>query len=137
MEMYKRSKAQLTLVQTNLQQAEKIAETIQAARKGREAVDKLIAVRGASYNLYTAIYRAVQSVGMTDRAVITSIPKEMTGASAVRLTLNGVSMEELVDLLYGIQSADKLVVLHEVTHLQPSKDGKGLECNLVLVTPTA
>lgn len=135
LEAYENSKIQVAQARQRLVQAQALAREVQAAQLHREAISKLMAVRGPSYNLFTTINRAVQIAGVADRAVTASLPAEIASASAVKLTLTGVSMEELVNLLYDIYSKDSLVVLHRLDHLRASLDGKGLQCEVVFITP--
>jgi hypothetical protein len=46
-------------------------------------------------------------------------------------------MEELVDFLYDVYTGDKLVVLYRLDHLEPAHDGRGLDCQVWLMTPRA
>lgn len=132
---YENSKALVVQARQRLMQAQTIAREVQSVQQHRDSIAKLIAVRGPSYNLFTTINRAVQIANCSDRATTSSLPAEVSSASAVKLTLTGVSMEELVNVLYEIYSKDSLVVLHRLDHLRPALDGKGLQCDLVFITP--
>jgi len=135
LEKYTISKGQLIAARQNLARARAMHGEIQEARQDREAVQKVIGARGSGYNLLTAVSRAVQIAQLTDRAVLDSLPRELVDASAVKITLRGVSMQELVDLFHDVHSKDSLVVLHRVSHLRPALDGKGLDCEVILITP--
>ncbi len=132
---YQNSKVLVAQARQRLVQAQTMAKELQAVQQHKDSIAKLMAVRGPSYNLFTTINRAVQIANCTDRAVTSSLPAEVTNASAVKLTLTGVSMEEFVNVLYEIYSKDSLVVLHRLDHLRPATDGKGLQCDLVFITP--
>ena len=136
MDAYEKSKGQVIAARSNLSRAQSIAKEKQAARKDKDVIDNMIKARGPGYNLWGDINRAVQTAQLSDRATRDSMPGLTAKASAVKLGLKGVSLEELVNLLYDIQSKDSLVVLHEVRFLRLATDGEGLECELVFTTPT-
>ena len=133
LEKYRQSQAQLNAVQANLADAKAIHEKVIEIRREEETLERLLAARGTQYDLGTSIYRALQAHGLTDRSETETLPRR--GVSAVRLELDGVSMQELVDLLYDIHSSDDLVVLEELRHLRPIPSEKGLMCEMVLITP--
>lgn len=135
LEALERSEAQLQAAKMNLAEAQRVHDEAEAQRLEGQALDGILSARGRSYDLGTAVYRALQAKGLTERATTETVPRTLEGASAVRIELEGVSMEELVDLLYDIHSSDELVVLHELRYLRPMPSGQGLTCVLVLLTP--
>jgi type II secretory pathway component PulM len=134
---YEQSKIQVAQATQRLAQAQVMAEEIRNARRDRESVQKLVQARGPSYNLWTTVNRAVQTVHIADRAQTDSVPNFGGDATAVKLSLREVSMRELVELMHHIHATDNLVVLHQVSRLRPASGGKGLECEMILITPRA
>lgn len=135
MQSYKTTKTQLTQAKTRLAQARQMHGQIVGSREESQALTTLMKGRGASYDLWSSVNRAVQTAQLQDRVQTDSLPRELSNASAVKITLTGVSLEELVSLLYEIHSRDSLVVLHAVSHLRPARNEQGLDCELILVTP--
>ncbi len=136
-EKYQAAKAHVVQARERLARAKALEEEVRQTRQSREIIEKLIQGRGPAYNLWTVVSRAVQTTQLTDRAEVSSRPEELTDASAVGLTLNRVTLEEVVNVLHAIHSSDSLVVFHRLSHLRPAMDGKGLECELILITPRA
>jgi Tfp pilus assembly protein PilO len=133
---YVRAQRQYEAAQRNVRAAEQYAAQIEELRRDQYALSSLLDQRPADFDLWTIVWRKVQANDLVERAEVNNEPTIMTNASGVNLRLRGVSMEELVDLLYDIHTADRLISLHEV-ELQPASDGEGLQCRLTLVTPRA
>ncbi len=135
LDQYETSRAQLMAARSQLEQARRIHREVQELERERERVEQLLAARGSNYSLWNAVNRSIQTNQLARHAEITSQPNEMAGASAVRISLSGVSLEQLVELLYEIHSRDSLVTLRRVQYLRPALDGQGLDCDLMLITP--
>jgi len=134
LEAYQQSRTRVIAAQQALTQAQTMHRQVVESRSDREAVEQLLAVREGS-NLFSTVTRAIQTVNLTDRAEMQSQPRLMANAQAVQISLTGVSMTELVDLLHELFS-DNLVVLHQLTHLRPAQSGQGLDCAFVLIQPS-
>jgi type II secretory pathway component PulM len=130
---YALAQQRLADARNRLARAEAVVRELRASQAGTAALEQMLRARGTGYSLYTSIDRAVRAAGLTDRARLES--QAMGDASAVRITLQGVSMEELVDLLYDIYAGDKLVFLHRLAYLEPADGGRGLDCQFWLKTP--
>lgn len=134
LDKYHQAEARLRAARANLAAAEELHKKAAAARLEGQALDSLLAVRSPNYDLGTEVYRAIQAQGLTDRSQ-TETERGIRGAYAERIELEGVSMEELIGLLYEIHRGDDLIVLQKLDYLRPMPDGKGLECRFVLITP--
>ncbi|HOF41154.1 MAG TPA: hypothetical protein PLD73_13870 [Candidatus Hydrogenedentes bacterium] len=104
------------------------------------ALEGKLRSRGA-FGLYSYVDRALQAQnlkgGQGVRATLeTQNTAVRSGAfEAVKLHLEGVSMEELLNLLLRIYSGENLIVLDRMDELRPADDGRGLVCDLVFIAP--
>jgi hypothetical protein len=53
----------------------------------------------------------------------------------LQLKLNGISLQELIDFLHKIYTSKNLVVVYRVESLKPTPDNKGLDYNVVFMSP--
>ena len=134
---YKAIHSQVRVARDRLRRAEAARQEILSRRADQEALRALMQARGAGYSLWTVVTRAIQIKGLTNRAKIDSANREASIGNGVKLMLEGVSMEELVGVLYEVQGKDPLVILHKLDYLRPARDGKGLECSLVFISPSS
>jgi hypothetical protein len=137
---YKQSVTQIQAARRRLVEARSIRDVSLARRQSSEALEQKLRARGA-FGLYTHVDRALQAQNLKSgegaRATLeTQNTAVRSGAfEAVKLRLDGVSMEELLGLLVRIYSGDNLVVLDRLDELRPADDGRGLTCTMVLMAP--
>lgn len=104
------------------------------------ALEGKLRSRGA-FGLYSYVDRALQAEnlkgGQGVRATLeTQNTAVRSGAfEAVKLHLEGVSMDELLNLLLRIYSGENLIILDRMDELRAADDGRGLVCDLVLMAP--
>lgn len=55
----------------------------------------------------------------------------------VQLKLEGVTLKDLVDFLHRIYASKNLVAAYKLEYLRPIGEDKGLECNIIFLTPKA
>ncbi len=134
---YKRSVEALTRARQCQALAEGWREEVRSARGGQEELAQRIRARGPRFDLWTHIGSALRAAQLQDRGDFESKRSVLSsGALAeVELTLRGVTMEELVDLLHRIYAGDNLVVLYKLTHIRAENDGKGLSCQMTWISP--
>jgi hypothetical protein len=53
------------------------------------------------------------------------------GLDTVQLTLSGVSLTELIDLVHSLQTQNNLLILEKIRYMRPSNAGAGLDCVMV------
>ena len=135
---YKNSKTQVMASRTRLQQAMVWQAEIDEARRKEGAILRLMQSSVPGFDLWTHVDRAVRDSNLVGRAEVQS---HRTGASAasnmtaVDLNLNGISTQELVDLLHRIYDTESFVALQRLDQLKPSLKGQGLDCKIVFVAP--
>ena len=113
-----------------LDQAERLA-------KQKQLMEKL-AQRKADFNLFAFVDGLLNSQGLRNRAQLDQFklhngsPKE----PMVQLKLEGVAFDELASLLHEAYGGSNLVSVYKVDAMRPATSGKGLDCDITLVTLT-
>lgn len=135
--IYKQSISDVAQAETALQMAQLTRDAVLEARRGQEELQARAKARPAGYDLYQFIAGAVKQAELEDRSDIQSQANPARDAqySSVRLTIKGAKLEELVNLLYNIHSGDPLIILENVTKMQPEREGKGIECQMTFISP--
>ncbi len=131
---YARSSSQLSQAKVRLLKTRQIRQEVEAKRSGQEAVLERIRKRPARFNLWSFTDGCLRKLALEKRA---SLERKRTLGSLdrVQMTLKGVNMEEVVDLLHAVSVSDNLIVVQTLDHLRPARDGKGLECQITFITP--
>jgi len=107
---------------------------IVAAQSGQASIEKRLQERGR-FDLYSHISRAVQEAQLKEKAKFENMAS--TGRiSEVRLTVNSVSLDQLVNLMYRVYEGDNLVGMRQLDHIRAARDGQGLACSITFFTPT-
>jgi len=137
LEKYDQARARLETARQNLTEAKDMRNQVLALRSGEQAVREMAARRASSFDLMAVISTKLRQTDLIERAEMQSGRGLIPGATSVTVNLNGVTLEELVDLLYLIYSSDSLVVLYNMRTLRPAQDGLGLDCTVTFVSPVA
>ena len=116
-----------------------VEASVTSERSGQEAFKKLVAARSPGFNLYVYLQELSQA-SLKDR--VQNIKNVVTPAAGgafyeVSLTLNGVSIGELVDFLHKVYASNNLIAVPRVDYIKLARDAKGLECRLTFVSPRA
>lgn len=134
---YKNSQRRVAAARSNLERAKQWSREIQAERTTQKAIENQIDPR---FNLYTFASNNLRNRGLSTRAQIQntrSLASASDRLAEVKITLNGVSMEELVNFLYDLYSSENLIILKQMDYLRVSRSGKGLDCSMAFLAPTA
>ncbi|MBI4559412.1 MAG: type II secretion system protein M [Candidatus Hydrogenedentes bacterium] len=134
---YRKSETDLVQARSNLADAQQWQMEATEARSGREQLQKWARDRGTGFDLYTFLNTAVRDLKLGERAKFQTLKTagEARELAKVRITLNGVNMNELVDLLHRIYSSNNLIALDSMDHLRPAQDNKGLDCQATFISP--
>lgn len=137
--VYKKSETNLVAARGRLEEVKLWRQQIEAERSGREAVDGRIKARGPRFNLYTFASNGVRKRGLESKAQIENKRSIATGGrlSEVQITLTSITMAEFVELLHDLYASDNLIILRKLDYLKVSRTGKGLDCRLSFLAPTA
>ncbi len=120
----------------NLSAVIKARDAYLAEKNAEETVLKQARAAASTGDLWVTVNRAIEEVNLRERAKLNTVAERGSTTSArVQLDLTGVSLQELVDLLYKIYKGNSMAVVEQLTTLAASKDGKGLDCRMVLLAP--
>ena len=135
---YVRSKEDVVDARERLKLAQAIQLNVQREQvKQKEILAKLGSA--SDFNLWNEIDKAVKDLKLGTRCAMRSNRAGSRGqeGTSVDVTLNGVSNQELVELLHRVYDTGKIVLLREMQFLKPSADKKGLDCRMTFVAPQA
>jgi hypothetical protein len=136
---YQKSTADVQSAEQLLFQARLWHGAILEARSGEEALWRKARERGPGFDLFSFLHGLVRDMDLENRYNIQSLRR--TGMSSqlagVDMTLEGISLEELVDFLHAVDSSNNLVVLSNLRKLGTSADGVGLDCGMSFLPPKA
>lgn len=88
--------------------------------------------------LLTIINETLNEVDLTQKEKVgivngtTTIRDAAASLDTVRLSLKGVSLEELINVVYLLQSRCGILIVESVPSLAPAADGQGLNAEMVL-----
>lgn len=135
---YVRSKEDVLDARERLKLAQIIQQSVQREQeKQKEFLTKLGSA--SDFNLWNEIDKAVKDLKLGTRCSMRSNRAGSRGqdGTSVDVTLDGVSNQELVELLHRIYDTGKIVLLREMQSLKPTADKKGLYCRMTFVAPQA
>lgn len=134
---YDRAQDQLEQARVRLTQTRELRGAIEEERRGHNAVTERIRARDARFDLYSFTNKCLRDLDLHNRAALQSRGSMFSGGSldGVQITLRGVSMEELVNLLHTLYDSANLIALQRLNHLRASRDGDGLDCQMTLMAP--
>ena len=110
---------------------------ILSEREGQKVIQAKLNARAPSFDLYTSTNQWIQQTKLSGRADLQSkgLTSREGAFDGVQITLKNVNMNEILDLLHKMYSSENLITMQRMSHLRPSRDGKGLECAIVMIAP--
>jgi hypothetical protein len=131
-----RSQTALEEARTDLQtqQMNKLDEADRLSRQ--KQLMELLAKRAAGFEMFAYIDGLLNTQGLRDRAQLDQF-KPRNGSPRepmVQLRLEGVSFDEIIGLFHGIYSSGNLVAVYKMESMRPATSGKGLDCDVTLMT---
>lgn len=133
---YEKSEAQVEQARTRLRDAQELRLLIEAERTGQNAIRERLAERPRNFSLYSFTNRTLREYGLEDRASLETYSTRASGMEGAKMSLRGVSMEELVNFFHKLLDNENLIIVQKLDYLKPARDGKGLDCSLVLMAPS-
>ena len=146
MNEYAKSKEWVKEAEANLRHAKTLEATYQGLLEGNQAAaDSLPEVSPRS--LVSIINDAEQKTNLSGTKKVqfenatTSIRVEDAATNRARLaenletfrvTLRGMSVEELVSWMHAVHEGAGILLVESVNHLRPASDGQGLDCQMVI-----
>ena len=135
---YKAAKAQLSQKKQELQLAQLDKLTEQERVRSQQLLLEQLDARGAGFSLFPFINSMVGEAGLSARAKLGNDQsarnkKEWPKHPMVELELTGVSLNEVVELLYKVRSSKNLVSIYKL-EMEPAVRDKGLRCEITFVS---
>lgn len=140
---YEQSHAEVVELRTQLGMALEAKEAELERLRSQEKLMAKLNERKPNFDLWSFMNTVLKQTKLAERAYLENFkPRtDRQGAAGdvvmVQLRLNGASLEELVDLLHKIYASGNLVVMHKLDFLRPGRNNKGLDCNIVFLSPKA
>ena len=115
-----------------LQEAKLWRAEIESDRSGEDTLKAWVEERGAGFQLYSFVREKLSRTDIEGRYNISNktMGSQLTG---VDLSINGIELKQLVELLHGFYEGNNLVVVQEI-HITVGRNG-GLDCKMILVSP--
>ncbi len=140
LQAYRNAQEELVDARYTLEQARVLEQEVVEARGSRQALASYLEARSSNFDLFTFVNTTLSQAGVLERAQILNTRGGLRGVpqgdfDGVTVTLNGVSMEELIDFVHRIYDSGNLIVLSDLSHLRPASDGRGLDTEMVFFCP--
>jgi hypothetical protein len=121
-------------------QKQQLAKMDEADRLSRQKqLMELLAKRAAGFEMFAYVDGLLNTQGLRDRAQLDQF-KPRNGSARepmVQLRLAGVSFDEIIGLFHGLYSSGNLIAVYKMESMRPAVSGKGLDCDVTLMTLTA
>ena len=137
---YARTQAQVNDTIGRLIAIRDMRELVLEERSAQRIITDRIEARAANFDLYTFTNSKLKQLRLPDGASsLQSHGSRFAGGAldVVQINLTDVNMKQLIDFLYQLHSSGNLIALQRLGYLRPRRDGKGLECEIVLMAPKA
>ncbi len=134
-------KSQITLDEASADlNTQKLAWDEEAGRLARQKqLMELLAKRPANFDLFAYVDGLLNTQGLRDRAQLDQFKPHngSAGTPMVQLRLEAVSFDEMIGLFHGLYSGGNLIAVYRMESMRPTTSGKGLDCDVTLVTLAA
>lgn len=133
---YKSAKSDLAQKQQELQLAKLDLISEQERVQSQEKLLAVLNARDPRFDLFSFVNNALKEGKLSDRAKLEISPTTRTSSPnhpMVDLELNGVSLEELIELFYKVGGSNNLISVHKM-NIEPAVRDRGLKCSVVFVT---
>ena len=143
MKRYNESEIKLIAQRSEVAKLQAEKESEQTRMRNQEQIMARLRERKAGFDLWSFVNTTLTETKLKDRANLEAYKPRSDrrttaeDVSMVQLRLTGVTLAELVDFLYKVYASNELVVMYRLEYLRASNDNKGLECNVVFLTPKA
>jgi len=136
-EAYSRSEDQLASARERLKRAQTLRDQYLSVQAGYQELEEQLP---ETFNqpLLSIINQVLREAELTEggKAQLENFDSTIVDArdqlDPVRLTLTGVSLEELVDVLYKIYRRSGVLLVEQVNYLRPGSNDQGLNIQLLL-----
>lgn len=133
---YKSAKSQLAEKRQELQLAQLDLLSEQDRVQSQEKLLAVLNARDPRFDLFSFVNNALKDGKLSDRAKLEIAPATRNSSPnhpMVRLDMNGVSLEELVEFFYKVGGSNNLIAVNKMS-VKPALKDRGLSCEVVFVT---
>lgn len=140
---YRRSAAEVQSLREQLRDARGAKQAELARLSSQEELAARLQARDRAFDLWAFLNKTLTETRLKDRAVLQNYrPRRERragpeSAAMVELRLNNITLNEFVELLHKVYASQNLVVLYELGYLRAAANQKGLECQVILLSPKA
>lgn len=136
MKNFRESQAQILQAENDLQLARSLKIDEEVRLQSQEAFMQRLKARPANFDFVSFVSQTLRDSDLMGRAQVENYRTRQSSAvqPMVQCQLQGIRLEELVDLLHRVYASENLVAVFKVDRLEPSPTGKGLDCDLTFVT---
>jgi hypothetical protein len=138
---YKKARDHVKSLKADLEEANNALKMEEMRIESQKVIMDGIKSRKPNFDMWTLMNGILTEMKVKERASLEPYkpPKsdkaKQEDYAMLQLRLQGLSLTELVDLLYRIYASNNLIVVYRVEFLRPTPNGVGLECNIVFLTP--
>lgn len=130
------SKNELRQAYNQLQMAEKLKREQENSLKIQEELFKNIEKRPPNFDFFSYVNQVLKDTQLTDKAKLDNYRARASSPRQpmVQIKLEGVSLKRFAEFLKRIYGDSYLLAVYKVDKLKPNQSGKGIDCELTLVT---
>lgn len=134
---HKTSVQQLAQAKERLATARLMHELIVNEREGQRVIMQKMRARPAGFDLFNFCSSTAKRFKIDGRADFQqkNMSSDEGAFEGVQISLRNVGMKEIVDFTHALYESNNLITMQRMSRLSPSRDGKGLDCELVFITP--
>lgn len=130
------SKSELSEAYQQLRMVEKLKKEQEESLKTQEMLLEVIGKRPPNFDFFSYINQLLRETQLTDKAKLDNYKARSAHPRQpmLQVRLDGVSLKRFSEFLHRIYSDSYLVAVYKVDKLKPNQTGKGIDCDLTLVT---
>ena len=133
---YRATHEELVAAAERYHQARDLRRTVLEQRRGSELIEKRVSAGGKQFDLYNFTGTTLDRLGLKETARFKSVLSPGR-VNIVSVELQGVGLNDLVDLMHALQHGENLVALELLNNIEVNRDKKGLNCSITLSSPKA
>lgn len=130
------SKRRLTESHRELEMTKKMKEEQEKSLQKQEKLMEYVNKRPPGFDLFSYINGVLRECKLSDKAKLDNYRARSASPRQpmVQVRLEGVSLKRFVEFLKKIYVDSYLVTVYKVDKLRPNQTGKGIDCDITLVT---
>lgn len=130
------SRNELNQAYNQLQMVEKMKKEQEESLKTQEMLFRIIEKRPPNFDFFSYINQILKESQLSDKAKLDNYRARASSSRQpmVQIRLEGVSLKRFSEFLKRIYSDSYLIAVYKMDKLKPNQSGKGIDCELTLVT---